>query len=103
MFKHPFVQCECLSDVSRGFNYAQHMRGIYDVQSLNAYVEVNPATMRGQERVIVKGDGFKTVTSYYSGCLDLVCLHSLNDFHSCLAIDSDYSPSSEDPAFILRS
>lgn len=24
------------------------MRGIYDVQSLNAYVEVNPATMRGQ-------------------------------------------------------
>ncbi|CAK9035441.1 Pentatricopeptide repeat-containing protein [Durusdinium trenchii] len=31
------------------FNYSEHMRGIYDVQSLNAYVEVNPATMRGQE------------------------------------------------------
>lgn len=30
------------------------MRGIYDVQSLNAYVEVNPATMRGQELEPVK-------------------------------------------------
>lgn len=31
------------------YNYSKNMRGIYDVQSLNAFVEVNPATMRGQE------------------------------------------------------
>ena len=36
-----------------GYNYAHNMRGIYDVQSLNAFVEVNPATMRGQEQTCV--------------------------------------------------
>lgn len=35
--------------LGRGYNYSKNMRGIYDVQSLNAFVEVNPATMRGQE------------------------------------------------------
>lgn len=35
--------------LDRGYNYSKNMRGIYDVQSLNAFVEVNPATMRGQE------------------------------------------------------
>mmetsp|Transcript_6387 Transcript_6387/g.11682 ORF Transcript_6387/g.11682 Transcript_6387/m.11682 type:complete len:326 (+) Transcript_6387:94-1071(+) len=31
------------------YNYQTNLRSIYDVLSLNAYVEVNPATMRGQE------------------------------------------------------
>ncbi|CAJ1355738.1 unnamed protein product [Effrenium voratum] len=39
----------CLGMLSGSYNYAQNMRGTFDVQSLNAYVDVNPATMRGQE------------------------------------------------------
>ncbi|CAE7772683.1 unnamed protein product [Symbiodinium sp. CCMP2456] len=31
------------------YNYQTNMRSIFDVVSLNSYVEVNPATMRGQE------------------------------------------------------
>ncbi|CAE7233003.1 unnamed protein product [Symbiodinium pilosum] len=31
------------------YNYQTNMRSIFDLVSLNSYVEVNPATMRGQE------------------------------------------------------
>ena len=33
---------------AQGYNYQTNMRSIFDLVSLNSYVEVNPATMRGQ-------------------------------------------------------
>ena len=64
------------------------MRGIYDVQSLNAFVEVNPATMRGQELMdagrvqFVAGaninfnlaNGFKNTDTY---CVAPTCLQKM--------------------------
>lgn len=71
-----------------GYNYAHNMRGIYDVQSLNAFVEVNPATMRGQELMdagrvqFVAGaninfnlaNGFKNTDTY---CVAPTCLQKM--------------------------